>query len=164
MYKCCPLRDTAESCLVWRAWCRGTATWLSWLHTSGTLFVPDFRYKRSRSYYMGVASQHIDMQNKNSASTKLLQMPSYRDLLQFSSNVVSLNSCYHSKGWNRTPLCHTAYTLNDYEKETNQSIQDLSDNLQTQRLSEIAGSLSSYDSSQRQFSKHSMKIGRSLME
>ena len=120
-------------------------------------------YKRSRSYYMGVASQHIDMQNKNSAFTKLLQMPSYRDLLQFSSNVVSLNSCYHSKGWNRTPLCHPAYTLNDYEKETNQSIQDLSDDLQTQRLSEISGSLSSYDSSQRHFSKHSMKIGRSLM-
>ena len=120
-------------------------------------------YKRSRSYYMGVASQHVDMQNKNSAFTKILQMSSYRDLLQFSSNVVSLSSCYHSISFNRAPFCNPTYTLNDYEKETNQAIHDISNYLQTQRLNTIAGSLSSYDSSQRHFSKHSMKSGRSLM-
>ena len=27
--------------LVWPAWCRGTAAWLSWLHTGGPLFVSD---------------------------------------------------------------------------------------------------------------------------
>jgi hypothetical protein len=90
-------------------------------------------------------------------------MPSYRDLLQFSSNVVSLSSCYHSESQHRTRFCHASYTLTDYEKETNQSMHDLSDVLQVQKLVEIAGSLSSYDSSRRHLSKHSMKSGRSLM-
>ena len=111
-------------------------------------------YKRSRAYYMGVASRYVATQSITPAFEQLLRMPSYPDLLQFSSNVVTLSSCYH---WNRSPIC-AGYTLTEYEESTNQSHHDLSDDFLTAKMSKIAGSLRSSDPPRKK------KSDRSLME
>ncbi|EKX37838.1 hypothetical protein GUITHDRAFT_115978 [Guillardia theta CCMP2712] len=77
-------------------------------------------YKRSRAYYLGLASQLVDPNTHQLVYPELAALPSHAVLMEFSATVVSLNSCYDTI-W-REPLCWQQYTLNSYERETRPSM------------------------------------------
>ncbi|EKX37846.1 hypothetical protein GUITHDRAFT_144674 [Guillardia theta CCMP2712] len=80
-------------------------------------------FKRARAFYLLMAARLRDGKSGALVHPELQTFPSYSTLAGFTDNAVTLNSCYCHE--HREPLCWGGYNLNDYERETNRSLHNM---------------------------------------